>query len=137
MRLFRLKMTSTKTRLQLRATVDHAGLVRSKRGFGVRVGAAQYGLIRQKLLPGAPESSGSDEGGDKKFRLLGVPKALDRSGLKKVLQELGWTAKALRSQAFQCWVVASANNPPNRFLQGTQNQSRRPTCRRLSTKRPR
>lgn len=107
-------LTLEEARLQLRATVDHAGLVRSKRGFGVRVGAAQYGLIRQKLLPGAPESSGSDEGGDKKFRLLGVPQALDRSGLKKVLQELGWTAKVLRSQGFQCWVVASANNPPNR-----------------------
>ena len=100
--------------LQLHATVDHAGLVRTRRGFGIRVCAAQYASTRQKLLPGAPESSESEAGGDKKFRLMGVPKSTDRSGLKRVLHELGWPAKVVRSQGFQCWVVTSAVNPPHR-----------------------
>ena len=64
--------------------------------------------------PGAPESSGSEAGGDKKFRLMGVPKSTDRSGLKRVLHELGWPAKVVRSQGFQCRVVTSAANPPHR-----------------------
>ena len=100
--------------LQLRATVDHAGLVRAKRGYGIRVSVALYGSLRQKLLPGAAESSGSDEGGDKRFRLLGVPRTMDRSGLKRVLQELSWPAKVIRAHGYQCWVVSSAVAPPHR-----------------------
>ena len=108
--------------LQLRATVDHAGLVRAKRGYGIRVSVALYGPLRQKLLPGAAESSGSDEGGDKRFRLLGVPRTTDRSGLKRVLQELGWPAKVVRAHGYQCWVVSSAVMPPHRSFSIEESQ---------------
>ncbi len=80
-------MTQEEARQQLRLTAEHAGLVRGKRGFGVRVESAQYSVVRKRLLPGAPHSSDSEGGGDKRFRLLGVPRSIDRPALKRVL---GW-----------------------------------------------
>ena len=76
---------------QLRLTTEHAGLVRAKRGFGVRVENSHYLAARKRLLPGALGSSDSEAGGDKKFRLLGVPRSNDRSALKRVLVDL-WLA---------------------------------------------
>ena len=99
---------------QLRLTTEHAGLVRAKRGFGVRVENSHYLAVRKRLLPGALDSSDSEAGGDKKFRLLGVPRSTDRSALKRVLVDLGWPAKVIRAQGFQCWLVSSATGPPSR-----------------------
>ena len=99
---------------KLRLTTNPAGLVRAKRGFGVRVENSHYLAVRKRLLPGALDSSDSEAGGDKKFRLLGVPRSTDRSALKRVLVDLRWPAKVIRAQGFQCWLVSSATGPPSR-----------------------
>ena len=53
-------MTQEESYQQLRLTAEHAGLVRAKRGFGVRVELSQYLTVRKRLLPGAPVSSDSE-----------------------------------------------------------------------------
>ena len=54
---------------------------------------SQYLAVRKHLLPGAPVSPDSENGGDMKFRLLRVPRSTDRSAFKRVLVDLGWPAK--------------------------------------------
>ena len=34
--------------------------------------------------------------------------------MKRVLVDLGWPAKVIRAQGFQCWLVSSATGPPSR-----------------------
>lgn len=43
-----------------------------------------------------------------------APRSTDRSALKRVLVDLGWPAKVIRAQGFQCWLVSSATGPPSR-----------------------
>ena len=50
-------LTQEEAYQQLRLTAEHAGLVRAKRGFGVRVETSQYVAVRKRLLPGALDSS--------------------------------------------------------------------------------
>ena len=90
------------------------GLTRSKHGIGVRVLVTEYKALKKKIFPQAVESSDSDEGGVRRFQLLGVPDECTRSILKQALKALEWPAKVLRSTGVRVWTVMSAVHPPTR-----------------------
>ena len=103
------------------ATVATAvGLTKTKQGLGLRVPASEYAAIKKKLFPQVVESSDSDEGGARKFLLLGIPKEVTRSGLKLALKALSWQARVSRASGFRAWSVFSSSDPPTRSfpLQG-------------------
>ena len=90
------------------------GLTRSKHGIGVRVLATEYKLLKKRIFPQAPESSDSDEGGSRRFQLLGVPDDCTRSTLKQALRALNWPVKVLRSAGIKAWTITSSVSPPTR-----------------------
>ena len=103
------------------ATVATAvGLTRTKQGLGLRVPAGEYAAIKKKLFPQVVESSDSEEGGARKFLLLGIPKEVTRSGVKQALKALQWQARVSRASGFRAWSVFSSIDPPTRSfpLQG-------------------
>ena len=103
------------------ATVPTAiGLTRTRQGLGLRVLATEYTTVKKKLFPQVVESSDSDEGGSRKFLLLGIPKDVNRSGVKLALKALAWPARVSRASGYRAWTVFSANDPPTRSfpLQG-------------------
>ena len=90
------------------------GLTRSKHGIGVRVLATEYKALKKKVFPQAAESSESDEGGARRFQLLGVPDDCTRSTLKQASKALQWPVKVLRSAGIRAWTVTSSSPPPTR-----------------------
>eukprot|EP00435_Cladocopium_sp_Y103_P058162 s518_g20.t1 len=65
----------------VQATLPNSlGLTRSKLGIGVRVLATEYKAAKKKIFPQAIESSDSEEGGTRRFQLLGVPDQCTRFG---------------------------------------------------------
>eukprot|EP00435_Cladocopium_sp_Y103_P007076 s4592_g2.t1 len=99
----------------VQATLPNSfGLTRSKFGIGVRVLATDYKASKKKISLQAVESSESEEGGTRRFQLLGVPDHCTRSTLKQALKALDWPAKVLRSTGVRTWSVTSAVSPPTR-----------------------
>ena len=97
------------------ATVSTAlGLTRTRQGLGLRVLTSEYATIKKKLFPQALESSDSDEGGTRKFQLLGIPKDMTRSSVKLTLKALNWQARVSKACGFRAWSVFSAFDPPTR-----------------------
>ena len=97
------------------ATVPTAvGLTRTRQGLGLRVLASEYAVIKKKLFPQALESSDSDEGGTRKFQLLGIPKDMTRSSVKLTLKALNWPARVSKACGFRAWAVFSSSDPPTR-----------------------
>ena len=90
------------------------GLTKTRHGFGVRVISTDYKVLKKKVLPQAADSSDSDEGGTRRFQLLGVPDDCTRSTIKQALKALTWKAKVLRSSGIKAWTVTSAHQPPTR-----------------------
>ena len=101
-------LTLEEARTKLREVPQHFGLVRSKRGFGVRVAEMTYAEIKQLLLPGAPVSSDSDEAGPRRFKVMGLPTKVDRSQVKKILRAFNWLVKV------QTWSVVAKSGPSTR-----------------------
>ena len=99
------------------------GLTRSKHGIGVRVLSTEYKVLKKKIFPLAAESSDSDEGGSRRFQLLGVPNDCARSTLKQALKALNWPVKVLRSAGIRAWTITSSVHPPTRSfpIKGTVN----------------
>ena len=99
----------------VQATLPNSvGLTRSRLGIGVRVLSTDYKASKKKVFPQAVESSESEEGGTRRFQLLGVPDQCTRSTLKQALKALDWPAKVLRSTGVRAWSVTSAVSPPTR-----------------------
>ena len=73
--------------------------------------ATEYKALKKKVFPQAAESSESDEGGARRFQLLGVPDDCTRSTALKALQ---WSVKVLRSAGIRAWTVTSSSPPPTR-----------------------
>ena len=96
------------------------GLTRTRQGLGLRVPATEYSAVKKKFFPQALESSDSDEGGARKFQLLGIPKDMTRFSVKLVFKALGWQARVSKASGFRAWAVFSSNAPPTRSfpLQG-------------------
>lgn len=91
------------------------GLVRFSVGYGIRVEAAKYVQAKKAIFPDL-EFSESDEGGDRRFRLLNVPRTFDRTMMKALLKQVPWTAKVLRVQGMFTWVVSAKEGPPARTI---------------------
>lgn len=90
------------------------GLTRSRQGYGLRVLAGEYAVVKKRLFPSAGESSDSEQGGVHRFQLLGVPVSTDRSKLKTALKAFGWPTKVSRAAGFRAWTVFAADEPPAR-----------------------
>eukprot|EP00438_Fugacium_kawagutii_P016428 Skav216606 [mRNA] locus=scaffold4297:8074:21883:+ [translate_table: standard] len=89
--------------------VQHAvslGLTKTRQGYGVRVLADHYDRIKNQVFPNAIASSDSEQGGPRKFQLVGTPPEANRSLVKQALKALDWPAKVLRSSG-----VAPATAP--------------------------
>lgn len=71
-------------------------------------------MLKKKIFPQAAESSDSDEGGPRRFQLLGVPDDCTRSTLKQALKALNWPVKVLRSAGIRAWTINSSEQPPTR-----------------------
>ena len=100
---------------KFQATVPTAlGLTRTRQGLGLRVLTSEYASIKKKLFPQALESSDSDEGGARKFQLLGIPKDMTRSSVKLTLKALNWQARVSKACGFRAWSVFSSTDPPTR-----------------------
>eukprot|EP00438_Fugacium_kawagutii_P016983 Skav202419 [mRNA] locus=scaffold1370:259470:272350:+ [translate_table: standard] len=95
---------------------DAVGLVRTSRGLAVRVDTAGYLAARQVLLPDMEHSDESDPGGNRRFRILGLPAFVEKAGVKQILREISWAAKVLRSQGKQAWLLSSDQLPPSRTV---------------------
>ena len=92
-----LKVPGTK-HLELLRLSGLKGFYCSSRSPDRSVDPAQYSVVRKRLLPGALHSSDSEGGGDKRFRLLGVPRSIDRPVLKRVL---GWKQRLCVREDFK------------------------------------
>ena len=101
-------------RSRLRDVPQHFGLVRSKKGFGIRVAEMSYADTKQALLPGAPVSSESDDTGPRKFKVMGLPTKVDRSQVKRILRAFGWPVKVHRQLGYQTWGVFAKAAPATR-----------------------
>lgn len=77
---------------------DVLGLVRTAKGYGVRVHESKYCATKKVLFPDLDVSDESDSGGPRRFRLLAVPAEYERATLKALLKKVGWRAKVLRGQ---------------------------------------
>ena len=96
----------------VQATVPNSfGLTRSKHGIGIRVLSKEYKALKKKIFPQAAESSDSDEGGPRRFQMLGVPDDCTRSTLKQALKALNWPVKVLRSAGIRAWTITIPHNP--------------------------
>ena len=101
---------------QLDLLDDPLGLVRTSKGFGVRVRATQYTLTKKALFPDLEESEDSEDGGPRRFRLLAVPVEYEKSTVKALLKQVGWGAKVLRGQGIGTWLVSASDAPPVRSI---------------------
>ena len=95
---------------------DVMGLVRTSKGYGVRVHESKYSSTKRALFPDLEASDESDSGGPRRFRLLAVPAEYERTTLKALLRKVGWAAKVLRGQGFGTWLVSSVGAPPVRSI---------------------
>ena len=107
-------LTLDEAQAKLREVSHHFGLVRSKKGYGVRVAEMEYANTKQQLLPGAPVSRDSDEPGPRKFKVIGLPAKVDRSQLKKILRAFSWSVRVQKQIGFRTWSVAAKASPPTR-----------------------
>ena len=115
-------MTPQEARKVLASHPTAVGLTRTRQGLGLRVLAQDYDDVKKKVFPQSLDSSESDEGGARKFQLLGVPQECGRPVLKQALKALGWTARVSKSSGFRAWAVFSQQDPPTRafpLLQAT------------------
>ncbi|CAK9099420.1 unnamed protein product, partial [Durusdinium trenchii] len=103
--------------VKLRDFPQHAGLVKAKQGFGIRVPLAHYQAAKELFTPGAPQSSDSEVDGPRRFFVMGVPRSVDRSRLKSVLKEFHWKAEVIKSTGVQTWLVRASAPPPARAFQ--------------------
>ena len=94
---------------QARGIPGACGLVRNARGLGVRVAAAQleaaYAALKGKDKP-PPKAL---------YEVSGVPLAMGPGHMEKVLVEMGWSGRALRTfvrRGARVWVV-EADSPPS------------------------
>ena len=110
-------LTLEEARSRLRDIPNHFGLVKSKKGYGVRVADLGYDDAKKTLLPGAPVSSDSDAAGPRKFTVMGLPTNTDRSKVKKVLRAFGWKVKVQKQIGYQSWLVSSQEAAPSRNFQ--------------------
>eukprot|EP00438_Fugacium_kawagutii_P002130 Skav218480 [mRNA] locus=scaffold538:1163068:1169817:- [translate_table: standard] len=94
--------------------IEPKGIVRTTKGFGIRVLAGHFAKARQTIFPELVLSEESDAPGPRRFKLLGVPREYDRSALKRFLRRLGWAAKVLKPQGHRAWLVSAAATPPVR-----------------------
>ena len=95
---------------------DVLGLVRTSKGYGVRVHESRYSSTRRVLFPDVEVSDESDTGGPRRFRLLAVPAEYERATLKALLRKVGWKAKVLRGQGVGTWLVSAIEAPPMRSI---------------------
>eukprot|EP00438_Fugacium_kawagutii_P015074 Skav234498 [mRNA] locus=scaffold2015:27635:55825:- [translate_table: standard] len=109
-------LTRDEAQLQADAVDTALGLVRSGRGYGVRVRQGSYASAKKTLFPDLDTSDESDSGGSKRFRLLNVPQTFDRATVKVLLQKLRWRAKVLRSEGVGTWLVSTAIAPEARSV---------------------
>ena len=90
------------------------GLVRTSRGFGLRVKVERQKEARKELFPEIEVSSDSGTEGDQVFRLLGIPESYDRRAVKSLLSKVGWSAKVGRAVGWKTWKVSTSVEPPSR-----------------------
>jgi hypothetical protein len=103
-----LDLPLTEALEKARGVPGACGLVRNARGLGVRVAAAQleaaYAALKGKPKPSPKEL----------FEVSGVPLAVGPEHMEKVLVEMGWSGRALRTfvrRGARVWVV-EADSPP-------------------------
>lgn len=90
------------------------GLVRTSRGFGLRVKVDRQKEARKELFPEIEVSSDSGAEGDQAFRLLGIPESYDRRAVKSLLSKVGWSARVGRAVGWKTWKVSTCVDPPSR-----------------------
>ena len=96
---------------------DVFGLVRTGKGYGVRVHESKYASARKVLFPDLEISDESDSGGPRRFRMMAVPAEYERATLKALLKKVGWKAKVLRGQGVGTWMVSAIAGPPVRSIE--------------------
>lgn len=93
------------------------GLVRTSKGFGLRVKYDRVREARKLVYPEVDISSESGEEGELRYRLLGVPEVFDRRSVKSLLRKLGWTAKVGKAVGWKTWLITSSHAPPTKTIQ--------------------
>ena len=93
------------------------GLVRTSKGFGLRVKTDKVREARKLVSPEAEVSSESGEDGVLRYRLLGVPEAFDRRSVKSMIGKLGWKAKVGKAVGWKTWLVSAGVTPPTKTIQ--------------------
>ena len=94
------------------------GLVRTTKGFGLRVRSERVREARKVVFPDAEVSSESGDDGQLRYRLLGVPEVFDRRAVKTLIGKLGWKAKVGKAVGWKTWLVSSESAPPTKTIQG-------------------
>ena len=93
------------------------GLVRTTKGFGLRVRSERVREARKVVFPDAEVSSESGDDGQFRYRLLGVPEVFDRRAVKTLIGKLGWKAKVGKAVGWKTWLVSSESAPPTKTIQ--------------------
>jgi len=93
------------------------GLTRSRQGYGLRVLATEYAVVKKRLFPSAGDSSDSEQGGTQRHQLLGVPLSFDRSKLKAALKAFAWPVRVSRTAGYRAWTVFASDDPPARSFE--------------------
>lgn len=77
---------------------------------------AQCRFVPRQVCQTWDHSEASDEAGARRFRFWGLPADVQKSGVKQILGEMGWSPKVLHSQGKQTWLVSSDKVPPTRAV---------------------
>ena len=93
------------------------GLVRTTKGFGLRVRSERVREARKVVFPEVEVSSESGDDGQHRYRLLGVPEVFDRRAVKTLVGKLGWRAKVGKAVGWKTWLVSSESAPPTKTIQ--------------------
>ena len=97
------------------------GLVRTTKGFGLRVRSEKVREARKVVFPEVEVSSESGDDGQFRYRLLGVPEVFDRRAVKTLVGKLGWRAKVGKAVGWKTWLVSSESAPPTKTIQVGDN----------------
>ena len=91
------------------------GLVRGRDTLGVRVKAADYAAVRQKLEPHwSSQGILTDLIVERKWTMAPLPAHSDKAAIQKIVNELRWRAVPLKQLSATVWLIGAAavDEPP-------------------------
>ena len=91
-----------------------AGLVRSRKSFGLRFSAVDYETAWKVINPDRPVPAAHDT--SNVFQVQSLPYGCNADMLRKWSEAIGWEFKPLKALGPTAWLVGSQNLPPSEFL---------------------